>query len=41
MIKDNDHSEDYVRIFLKNKPDSEDYYECGIYYSPSGELLDC
>lgn len=31
---------DYVWILLNHKPRDPEYYVCGIYYSPSGLLLD-
>ena len=31
---------DRVIIYLKNKPQSEDYYACGIYYSPNDTIID-
>ena len=31
---------DRVKIYLKNKPQSEDYYACGIYYSPNDTIID-
>lgn len=29
-----------VKIYLKNKPMSSDYYACGIYYSPDDTTID-
>ncbi|SFR86415.1 hypothetical protein SAMN04487829_2723 [Pseudobutyrivibrio sp. NOR37] len=31
---------DRVVIFLKDKPEDEEYFQCGIYYSPEGCAID-